>query len=90
MGSKKRNYKKNVPKGRQQNNDPDPIDDTFEEIILLLLVVITFGMAFILCQKKRVYKWSYIHFLFKYIDFFDVKVEQNNRRCRCDDVALVG
>ena len=58
----------------------DKVDDTIEELYLLLLIIITGGAAYLLHDKKRVYENSYIHACFKFIDFFDVRISKRFRR----------
>jgi hypothetical protein len=55
-----------------ENSDIENVfDDTIDEILCILLIIITFGLAYLIFAKRRTNK-SIIHPFFKYIDFFDV------------------
>lgn len=56
------------------------IDDTLEELFLLLLAMGTFGLSFILIPKGRECTNSYIHNIYKYVDFYYVSKDSTRSK----------
>jgi len=58
---------------KKKENIMEKIDDTLLELFLILLAISTFGLAYVFIpnpEKERDLEGSYIHWLFKYFNFY--------------------